>query len=82
MARIPLHHAQQLCDEHEEDTHASAGSVNSESEEAQRQWEEDQDRLWAKAYEREMEEREDEEYRRDWDNYDPYAYDPFDTFYD
>lgn len=55
MARIPLHHAQQLCDEHEEDTHALAGSVNSESEEAQRQWEEDQDRIVDEQRQREIE---------------------------
>ena len=55
MAHIPLHHAQQLCDEHEEDTHAQAGSGNSESEEAQRQWEEDQDRIADEQHQREIE---------------------------
>lgn len=80
MARIPLHHAQQLCDEHEEDTHALAGSVNSESEEAQRRQEQEDewDCQWLEKHAQEME---DLEYHRHWDNYDPYAYEPFDPFY-
>lgn len=78
MARIPLHHAQQLCDEHEEDTHAQAWSVNSESEEAQRQWEENQDRAWSEAYQQELEERE----RQDMYEREMRDYDPFEWFFD